>query len=1830
MNTLFVQHSTINKQENMLVKKLFSKVFCLGLMGVLLLSSYSLLAVDYISGSTSVKETKSIPYTFDKALFLSNYGSFYGCTWSVGSGKGTVTSGQGSEAATIVFNSQGTATITATIHYGQGAQSFTYTVSVLPLVLPSTPTSTLSIDSETCGSTILRRSSSPPSGVTWHWQSSSNGTSTSNNSGATYSIPSSGTYYLRAKNDDGWSNGTVQISGTLNQTSLGGNIEINIAPTSSAEMGLSVVNHRGTKLGYEKKIGSGDWQPTHHLLDIDQTATYRVTIQNGICPAVTSAEKTVSVATSLNITIEEGTGAIRTLTGPGGYSQYRWLKDGVPLGGQGMYYSQSCEVDEPGLYQVIVLSSNQNTIGIATAADISYPLVNPNYQKQTVVVQEGVKSSSAITNSNSFTSFKYIDRQGRLLQTNNKRATPLGKDVIKFHEFDEYGKEIKSYLPYVATTTNGSYDLDASTNQLNYYASGSLIDHDTKPWSEVEIEKSPAKRLTKSGGLGEGYQLEDNHATKYEYSFNTLSNKVFKWGIESDGSLKLDEDIYYDSNDLSKQTVKSSEYTSGNDHKTIAYTNHLGQKILTRYYNGSDQFDTYYVYDDYGQLVYIVPPEASKMARGSGVFRVTDENVFESTQTFPSTSSTSDAYYYRQGATVTLPAGRTFTTGFSIKPIPEGPTANSSASETDFGQLLFINTYDNYRRLVSKKVPGVDPVYYVYDKAGRLRLSQDGEQRKNDQWTFTKYDELDRPVLTGLYTDNSRSHSDLQTLVLGQDAQVHESRGTARHGYDNASWPTSVGENDYLVVSYYDDYDFMDSNWSAFAYDNTNDINNDDYRIYPMGLETGGKIKILGTTNQWLKSTKFYDEDLQLIQGISDHHMNGLENVYTQYDWLGQITQTRFTHEMEGGKIVTIDERFEYDKSGRLLEQYHSIDEEPEILVAEYHYNELGELIEKNLHKQEDDTFVQSVDFRSNIRGQLTHINQASRTELDNDTDQNYDRFGMDLYYDSSPTGANFFSPDKSGNLAGVTWNTPNSGGVQWRSYAYKYDKANRLVEANYDEWIGMGYYANTNAFDLTDVSYDLNGNIKTLKRKHDNTLVDDLDYKYDGNQLLSLNDKTSEDEGFKDGAELATEYTYDANGNMISDANKLITSISYNMLNKPETITFTNGDHIDYTYDAAGTRLSMTVTTGSDTYVTDYSSGLIFEQDVLTSLSMTQGRIAVEKVAEDYNYDYQYYLTDHLGNTRAMVAPTERVYLATMESENATPEEAQFLNVDATRQLDAANAKYGDESARLNPKDGRIIGPAKAIKVYAGDEVELSVHGKYLSTTGASQTSTSMLIFDAVSSTYGINSGELFDALQSELGGSSLLSQAAGEIPTAYLNYIFYDANYENPQVGYEQLSGAPDTYEKLSHSFVAPEEGYLLTYVSHESTLDVDVFFDNFKIIHTSSSSVLQSDDYYPFGLPIAGNKYEDLDNTENRFLYQGKEWQTQLALNLYDFHARQYDPATGRFAGVDPQAGKFAGMSPYMGMGNNPMLNIDPDGEAFFAIPAIIAAVKAGAIMGASISAISYTANAAMTGNFDPSDFLESTVKGAIRGGVSAGIGQGFSQIGVALMGSSTGLGAGLTGLGIEAVSTTASSIAGNLATGEDWNSHLNIGVGPLNLPFRDGKFSTNLFDHVDNLYVLNHHARAFGDVVKGNSTSTFDKTSMSFAFQAKDGKEGYISKILGNDPGRAMGGSILINSPDKLSIQSEKYRQYLNTSGDGYLGNPKKSAEALINGENRSYAVSLHEGTHVLQQRFTGGQYTKNSYGNMLNKYYQRNDMLFIRFNSSIEERAIIRAHRILFK
>ena len=105
-------------------------------------------------------------------------------------------------------------------------------------------------------------------------------------------------------------------------------------------------------------------------------------------------------------------------------------------------------------------------------------------------------------------------------------------------------------------------------------------------------------------------------------------------------------------------------------------------------------------------------------------------------------------------------------------------------------------------------------------------------------------------------------------------------------------------------------------------------------------------------------------------------------------------------------------------------------------------------------------------------------------------------------------------------------------------------------------------------------------------------------------------------------------------------------------------------------------------------------------------------------------------------------------------------------------------------------------------------------------------------------------------------------------------------------------------------------------------------DVWFDNFRILSTGSLLV-QETHYDPWGLELTGLGYQYAGIKVNKYLYSGKELIEENGLQYYDYGARMYDPAIGRWGVVDPLADQRSWMSPYNFVQNNPLSRIDPDG-------------------------------------------------------------------------------------------------------------------------------------------------------------------------------------------------------------------------------------------------------------------------------------------------------------
>lgn len=1333
----------------------------------------------------------------------------------------------------------------------------------------------------------------------------------------------------------------------------------------------------GTAVGnqqWEQSTDDGiNWNPINNEngntygFNITERTMYRLKATNHYCPWDLSNELTVDILNRGTITapLSAAYGEEITLSfdGSDGYLR-EWqisFDGGVNFETLDPDYNTPLAEDD---YKFTVLDDTQFRTQVEVAnlgiyeSDIVSVTVNRSATPQTsydqvkrTAVLDPISAEAQIpspgTNA-TLVNQAYFDGLGRTLQTITRSASPLQKDMTQFSSYDHLGRQRKSYMGYTrSTAATNQIDLnDLKTEQTAFYAaSGDNITNSAQPFAEVEYEDSPLGRILKTYAPGATWAKDQgNRPVSYEYSVN-VANEVIHWKVDDGQLLKVDT---YAAGKLHKTTV-----TDENGSLSQTFTNTQGQVILSRVQSSDttpasddDWNQTYYVYDVNERLRFVVPPMATLHHDGAGqtvpagtLLVSTDTNYEDIT-----TSSTAKIAIVPP-ALLHVNRGTTLEKGAELYTVQSAPT-NLLINQTFMDQWIYQYKYDELGRVIEKKVPGAEVQYFIYDRLDRLVLTQDGNLRAANQWTYVKYDELNRSVMTGLYTHGSSITQAAMQTLLDAETIYHEGESTTNPGYTNQAFPTTGTE--VLTVSYYDDYDFDNDGTADYSYIAEGYTDEPIPFARTRGLATGGKVKILGTTNDWLASAVFYDKYGRAIQAQGQNHFGGTDRATTQYDFAGRALKSWQRHHTATDTVV-ITNRFDYDHAGRVLAQYQQLDSEAEILLASYSYNDLGQLIDKKLHSTDNGTtFEQSLDFTYNIRGWLTSLNDAALTDVETESEK--DLWGMELGYDQSLTGLTT-TKAYNGNISGVKWSSGQGLGTQdQKGYAYSYDKMNRFKSAQH--YSKESTWASTDAFSVNNLSYDKNGNIESLTRKHlDGTTLDDLTYTYEGNQLKSVAD-IAVDLGFKDGNTSGDDYLYDANGNLTEDKNKGLTSIEYNHLNLPKKTVKTDNSYQTYTYTASGTKLAIASYDASDVLQnrTDYLGAFLYKDNVLESIQHADGRIMAEAGS---GFEHQYHLKDHQGNIRLTftTAPNTFEYLATMETARATEEESYFSNIDVTGVVVANYANHTDplvvpspnRAIRINnavDNPQKVIGAAIPLQVFPGDTVKAEVFAKYANFSATNDAAIGQMA-GFMTSAFGLptingETTQVFNFME-EAGflGLAAWDDLDETVPRAYLNYILMDKNFEMVDFGFQQVSSAAEipvsnptahTHEMLSFDLPITEEGYIYLYVSNESTNNAEVYFDDLKVTHVESK-VVQSNDFYPFGLNA--ESFSRLSNIPNKFLYNAGAELNETSGNYETFY-RHYDPVLGRFNAIDPLASSMASWTPYHYGFDNPITYNDPLGD------------------------------------------------------------------------------------------------------------------------------------------------------------------------------------------------------------------------------------------------------------------------------------------------------------
>jgi RHS repeat-associated protein len=855
---------------------------------------------------------------------------------------------------------------------------------------------------------------------------------------------------------------------------------------------------------------------------------------------------------------------------------------------------------------------------------------------------------------------QYFDGLGRPKQVVNVKASPQGKDVVTPILYDGFGRKTRDYLPVPQLSTNGGVNYAQAPDMVDFpVGDPSAMYTGEKAFSEKTLENSPLDRMLNQKQVGTAW------ATKpilFEYLSNTATD-VRKYVTtttpvegRTNSILKVSpNDVntasgFYKANQLYKNSVKDED---GNE--TIEFKNGKGQTVLVRkVISATDNADTYYIYNEYGQLTFVIPPKAS----------------------------------------------------FTIKGLTAG-TVISGAVLTDF---CYQYRYDGKNRLVEKKIPGKGWEFMVYNKADQLVMTKDANLAGKSQWLFTKYDQFGRVVYTGLI-NNAGSRQSLQTAVDG-NANLFETRSTTAFTlngmpvyYSTLASPLS-NVIQILSVNYYDTYPpGTPAALNTFAQKLLTDITGS--KVTTKGLPTASYVKNIEDDN-WTKNYSYYDKKGKAIGTYSINHLGGYTQNETEMDFAGAVKRSNTIHRRKLAETaVNVKERFAYDPQNRLKQHFHQVDNNPEELLTDNTYNELSQLSNKKVGNN-----LQSIDYNYNIRGWLTDINKNQMTVANLEGKL----FAYKIKYNQKEGVTNPDSvlfPGKNveakynGNIAEVDWRSVETIGANPslipKRYGYVYDKLNRLT---------AGYYQNPNnpnsKENTESLTYDLNGNITNLYRTSVlqgtiATKIDDLEYTYLGNQAITIKDNSGNSTGYEGTAGLPI--TYDLNGNMQTMADKQINGIVYNYLNLPNTISVGSSQaytDISTKYGSDGIKLRKQViktvvgitSTTSSTETTDYLNGFqyinvvgsgntgggseMFTASLETSKALEMEAYSVEPVSAmvgfesknpelqffptaegfyDYAKDqYIYQYKDHLGNVRISFARSSAGALEITDSNDYYP----------------------------------------------------------------------------------------------------------------------------------------------------------------------------------------------------------------------------------------------------------------------------------------------------------------------------------------------------------------------------------------------------------------------------------------------------------------------------------------------------------------------------------------------------------------------------------------------
>lgn len=792
-----------------------------------------------------------------------------------------------------------------------------------------------------------------------------------------------------------------------------------------------------------------------------------------------------------------------------------------------------------------------------------------NYTK-TTIPKIPLTNSELLTTSSSnlLENVTYVDGLGRQIQSVSMRQSPSGKDVIQHFEYDEFGRQVKQYLPLPTSQTTGNFVINPVLQINTYYQTNY---NDNRPYSETRYDDSSLNRVLESSGPGQDWTLLLNsdldHTIKNENEFNSIDELV-NYQIQSDNSFVTSN---YAANELFKSVIKNQNWTTIDDvlNTSEVFTDKSGKKIAEISYDLPEgetiprKLVTQYVYDDHNRLRYILTPKFhsdtgigsySDYQKGwpvndflqSGnllgnlifsiqnnvlkvvVFGIVDTNtgtLNSQTQKTISTSPTSlpDMYLGKvMGISPTsgvsdfevgeasisggkLVIDRTSTAPFVGLNIDiEIDLLAPQTTPSNLDHLAFQYEYDEYNRQVGKKTPGRGWEYVVYDFMDRPILKQHANLAKQEQWLFSKYDALGRVIYSGIHS-NGASRETLQTQV---DNFINASSTNKSNTENRISGTTNISG----TTINYSNVGFPNTNiisvLSVNYYDDYSFSDPDKPTTPTIGQSVTLKTKNLLTAN-W---TRTLDNSNTWTKTYTYYDTKARAIIIHQVNHLGgsTITENYLDFRGKGDKTVTIHKRTAASSIPLTITDNFTYDHAERIAGHSQQINtQPEENIVTNTYDELGKLTGKKVGGAYSSTTPITPLQNISyaynvRGRLNNVND--IDNLGTDLFAYQM-----LYNESTSGTASVDKLYNGNIKQVIWRSAI---DGTKKSYAFEYDKLnrLYSSHFRENNSlsggtgkFETYRVGYDTNGNIEVVRRNnHLGQQIDKLGYLYDDGNKLT------------------------------------------------------------------------------------------------------------------------------------------------------------------------------------------------------------------------------------------------------------------------------------------------------------------------------------------------------------------------------------------------------------------------------------------------------------------------------------------------------------------------------------------------------------------------------------------------------------------------------------------------------------------------------------------------------------------------------------------------------